>query len=76
MKQVDQQYLRAPFYRSRRMTVWLDRQSHPVNRKRVRRLMATMGLQAVCRQPRTSEPAPGHKVYPYLLGGTEITRPH
>ena len=47
MKQLDQQYLATPFYGSRRMKVWLDRQGHRVNRKRVRRLMWTMGLQAI-----------------------------
>ena len=76
MKQLDQQYLATPFYGSRRMKVWLDRQGHPVNRKRVQRLMRTMGLQAIYRRPRTSKPGPGHKVYPYLLGGMEITRPN
>jgi len=76
MKQIDQQYLSTLFYGSRRMKVWLGWQGHPVNRKRVRRLMRTMGLQAVYRRPRTSEPAPGHKVYPYLLGGMGITRPN
>jgi len=76
MRWIDQQYLATPFYWSRRMGVWLGRQGHPVNRKRVRRLMRTMGLQAVYRRPRTSQPAPGHKVYPYLLGGMEITRPN
>ena len=76
MKQLDQQYLATPFYGSRRMKVWLDRQGHPVNRKRVRRLMRTMGLQAIYRRPRTSQPGPGHKVYPYLLGAMEITMPN
>ncbi len=76
MKLIDQQYLATPFYGSRRMKVWLDRQGHPVNRKRVRRLMRTMGLQAIYRRPRTSKPALGHRVYPYLLGGMEITRPN
>ena len=75
MEQIDQQYLATPFYGSRRMKVWLGRQGHWVNRKRVRRLMRTMGLQAIYRRPRTSQPGPGHKVYPYLLGGMDITRP-
>jgi len=61
---------------SRRMKVWLDREGYPANRKRVRRLMRTMGLQAIYRRPRTSKPALGHRVYPYLLGGMEITRPN
>ncbi len=74
MKAMDQQYLSTPFYGSRRMRVWLGRQGHTVNRKRVRRLMRTMGLRAIYRRPRTSQPGPGHKVYPYLLSGMEITR--
>ena len=76
MKLIDRQYLATPFYGSRRMKVWLSRQGHPANRKRVRRLMRTMGLQAIYRRPRTSKPALGHRVYPYLLGGMEITRPN
>ena len=76
IEQIDQQYLATPFYGSRRMKVWLGRQGHWVNRKRVQRLMRTMGLQAIYRRPRTSQPGPGHKVYPYLLGGMEITRPN
>jgi|TARA_B100001971_G_scaffold135287_1_gene124997 putative transposase len=76
MKQIDQQYLATPFYGSRRMTVWLQRQGRPVSRKRVQRLMRIMGLQAIYRRPRTSLRALGHKVYPYLLGGMEITRPN
>ena len=58
------------------MKAWLSRQGHSVNRKRVQRLMLTMGLRAIYRVPRTSKPGPGHKVYPYLLGGMEITRPN
>ena len=38
-------------------------------------MMRTMGLQAIYRRPRTSQPTPGHKVYPYLLGSLEINRP-
>ena len=76
MSQIDQQYLATPFYGSRRMKVWLGRQGHRVNRKRVQRLMRTLGLQVIYRRPRTSKPAPGHKVYPYLLGGMEITGPN
>ena len=75
MKWIDQQYLVTPFYGSRRMKVWLGRQGHTVNRKLVRRLLRTMGLQARYRRPRTSQSAPGNKVHPCLLGGMEITRP-
>ena len=75
MKLIDRQYLLTPFYGSRKMAVWLLSQGYFVNRKRVRRLMSLMGLRAIYRRPRTSKPAPGHKVYPYLLGGMNITRP-
>ena len=76
MKRMDQQYLATPFYGSRRMKVWLGRQGHQMSRKRVQRLMRTMGLTAIYRRPRTSQPAPGHKIYPYLLRRMEITRPN
>jgi putative transposase len=76
MKLIDQQYLERPFYGSRRMTACLKNQGYCVNRKRVRRLMAIMGLRAIYRRPKTSQPAPGHRVYPYLLGDTEISRPN
>ena len=76
MQRIDQQYMHTPFYGSRRMRVWLNRQGYPVSRKRVQRLMRAMGLSVIYRRPRTSQPAPGHKVYPYLLRGMEITRPN
>ena len=76
MKLIDRQYLATPFYGARKIAAWLKSQSHQVNRKRVRRLMQLMGLKAVYRRPRTSKPAPGHKIYPYLLDGLEITRPN
>ena len=76
MKAIDQQYLATPFYGSRRMKVWLQRQGCRASRKRVQRLMRTMGLAAIYRRPRTSQPATGHKVYPYLLRGMGITRPN
>ena len=74
MQLLDQQYLATPFYGSRRMTAWLRGQGYPVSRKRVQRLMRAMGLQAIYRRPRTSQPAPGHQVHPYLLLGVEINR--
>ena len=74
MALLDRQYLKTPFYGSRKMTAWLRTQGYQVNRKRVRRLMQLMGLQAIYRRPNTSKPAPEHKVYPYLLKGLEINR--
>ena len=76
MRLMDRQYLATPFYGSRRMAVWLTRLGYRVNRKRVQRLMRIMGLRTIYRRPRTSCPAPGHRVYPYLLRGMEITRPN
>lgn len=68
MKTIDQQYMVTPFYGSRRMMVWLSRQGHQVSRKRVQRLMRTMGLSAIYRRPRTSRPAPGHKILSLYAG--------
>jgi putative transposase len=58
------------------MTAWLRNQGYRVNRKRVRRLMGIMGLKAIYRGPRPTQPALGHRIYPYLLGGREITQPN
>ena len=58
------------------MKVWLERQGIPVSRKRVQRLMRVMGLRAIYRRPRTSQPAPEHRVYPYLLRNASVTRPN
>ncbi len=74
MREMDRQYLETPFYGSRRMKASLDRQGMPVSRKRVQRLMRLMGLRAIYRQPRTSQPAPERRVYPYLLRNLTITR--
>ena len=71
---MDRQYLKTPFYGSRRMKVWLRGQGHPVSRGKVRRLMRVMGLEAIYRRPNTSKPAPDHRVYPYLLKGREVSR--
>jgi putative transposase len=76
MKIIDRQYLATPFFGARKMVVWLKDKGYIVNRKRVRRLMSLMGLKAIYRHPRTSKPAPGHKIYPYLLGGMAVTRPN
>jgi len=76
MELIDRQYLVTPFYGTRKIAVWLKSQNHIVNRKRVRRLMRLMGLKAIYRRPRTSRPAPGHKIYPYLLKDMKIARPN
>ena len=74
MALMDRQYMKTPFYGSRRMTAWLRSQGRQVNRKRVRRLMRLMGLEAVYRRPNTSKAHPEHKVYPYLLKDLVVSR--
>jgi putative transposase len=74
MALIDRQYLRTPFYGARRIAAWLGTQGHTVNRKRVKRLMQLMGLAAIYQRPRTSRPAPAHRIYPYLLRGLVIER--
>ena len=76
MRLIDEQFLKTPVYGSRRMTAHLRRSGHRVNRKRVQRLMAMMGLLAIHPGPRTSIPHPEHKVYPYLLRDAVIDRPN
>ena len=74
MAGMDRQYLKTPYYGSRRMTAWLRTQGYLVNRKRVQRLMRAMGLEAIYRKPNTSKPAPEHRIYPYLLKGVAVDR--
>jgi putative transposase len=76
MKLIDRQYLATPFFGARKIAACLKSQKHIVNRKRVRRLMRLMGLKTIYRRPGTSKPAPGHKIYPYLLGDMKIARPN
>ena len=56
MRQIDEQYLETPFYGSRRMTAYLQAAGHPVNHKRIQRLMRLMGLEALYQKPRTTIP--------------------
>jgi putative transposase len=76
MRRLDELYTAHPFYGSRRMAVTLSAEGAPVNRKRVQRLMRLMGIAALGPKPDLSRPAPGHKVYPYLLRGLSIERPN
>ena len=75
MRLIDEQFLETPFFGSRQMKRWLYRQGYIVSRKRVRRLMRLLGLQAVFQRPRTSQPHPEHRIYSYLLRDLPITRP-
>jgi putative transposase len=74
MRLIDRQYLETPFYGSRKMAESLNRAGEAVNRKRVQRLMALMGLEAVHPKPRTTVAAAGAKVYPYLLRDRKLAR--
>jgi putative transposase len=76
MRRIDELYLASPFYGSRRMVAVLRREGWSVNRKRVRRLMRLMGLEAIYQKPDTSRRHPEHKVYRYLLRGLVIDRPN
>ena len=76
MRRIDELHLELPFYGSRRMTFELNKEGRGVNRKRVRRLMRVMGIEALVPRPGTSKAAPGHKIYPYLLRGLKIVEPN
>jgi putative transposase len=76
MRRLDELFLAWPFLGSRRLTALLRAEGRSVNRKRVRRLMRRMGIAALGPKPRTSKPAPGHKIFPYLLRGLTIDRPN
>ena len=67
MCRIDELYTAWPFLGSRRMTALLRAEGHRVNRKRVQRLMRRVGIAALGPKPRTTKPAPGHKIFPYLL---------
>lgn len=69
---MDEQYLKTPFYGSRRMVAYLAHRGYSVNRKRVQRLMRQLGIEAVYPKPNLSKRHPEHKVYPYLLRDVEI----
>lgn len=73
MSLLDEQYTKTPFYGVPKMTEWLcTRKGYKVNRKRIRRLMKLLGLEAVFPKPWLSKPAKDHKKYPYLLKGVKI----
>jgi putative transposase len=76
MRLIDAQSLETPWYGSRQMARHLRREGYVVGRKRVRRLMARMGLAPIYRRPRTTVPHPEHRVFPYLLRDLAIDRPN
>lgn len=73
---IDATFLDCPWYGSRQMARHLRRLGHAVGRRRARRLMAKMGLMPIYQRPRTSDPHPQYRVYPYLLRKLAITRPN
>ena len=73
---LDETYLAYPVVGSRQMARWLRRQGHPVNHKRVQRLMRLMGLEAIYQKPNLSRPNPEHRIYPYLLRKQQVVRPN
>src|SRR3984957_720431 len=76
MRLIDETFLECPFYGSRQMVRHLRRLGWAVGRKRIRRLMRKIGLSPIYQAPRTSEPHPAHKTYPYLLRKLLIERPN
>ena len=76
MRLIDEQFLETPWYGSRQMARHLRRNGWCIGRHRVRRLMLKMGLAPIYQRPKTSEPHPQHKVYPYLLRHLTIDRPN
>jgi len=76
MRRIDEVFLKYPFYGSRQMVRHLRREGIFIGRHRVRRLMRLMGLEVIYQAPRTSQPHPEHRIYPYRLKGLSITRPN
>jgi putative transposase len=76
MRLIDETFLECPFYGARQMAWHLRRLGWCLGRKRVRRLMRKIGLAPIYQAPKTSEPHPQHKIYPYLLRHLVIERPN
>ena len=76
MRRLDEVHLQYPFLGSRRLRDALEQEGQFVNRKRIQRLMRLMGLEALYPKRKTSIPGQGHRIFPYLLRGLDITRPN
>lgn len=76
MRRIDALFMAWPFLGSRRMTAMLRGEGLTLNRKRVQRLMRRMGIAALGPKPKTTKPAPGHRIFPYLLRDLVIDRPN
>ena len=76
MRRLDELHLEFPFAGARMLRGLLAAEGSKVGRRRVTTLMRRMGIEAIYRRPNTSKPAPGHRIYPYLLRGLTIDRPN
>jgi len=76
MRRIDELHLDYPFACSRMLRDMLHREGIEIGRRHVATLMKRMGIEALYRRPNTSKPAPGHKIYPYLLRGLKVERPN
>ena len=76
MRRIDELHLDYPFAGSRMLRDMLGREGVEIGRQRVSTMMKRMGIEAIYRRPNTSKPAPGHKIYPYLLRGLKVGRPN
>ena len=74
MRRIDELHLKYPFAGSRMLRDILNRDGVAIGRRHVTALMKKMGITAIYRRPNTSKPAPGHKIYPYLLRGVKTDR--
>ena len=76
MRRIDELHLNYPFAGSRMLRDLLWQQGFEVGRRHIKTLMRKMGIEAIYRKPNTSKPAPGHKIYPYLLRDMDVTQPN
>jgi putative transposase len=76
MRRIDELHLDYPFAGSRMLRDMLHREGIEIGRRHAATLMKRMGIEALYRRPNTSKPAPGHKIYPYLLRGLKVERPN
>jgi putative transposase len=76
MRRLDRLHLEFPFAGSRMLRGLLAAEGCKIGRRHVKTLMRRMGIEALYRRPRTTKPEPGHRIYPYLLRGIEVTRPN
>ena len=76
MRRIDGLHLERPFAGARMLRDFLNREGVAIGRRHVATLMKRMGIEAIYRRRNTSKPAPGHKIYPYLLRDVKVERPN